>query len=277
MKSLSLILRIVAIVAGIAAAALFFISQGKLEEKQMQLEASQKATAATQAELETANGDIAKLEGRLKNEREALADTKDKLEEMRSEMYTARQEVTRKEQELTETKGKLTEAEGSARRLRADLIATEQQLAAASKETEIAQLNERIGELELANTTLKSDLEAELAIKAAKAPKKTVASNGTAGTSASGQTDSSSAAVQPVSIGAEAMIASVDTKNGIIVLSGASELGLNAGAEITLVRDLVAVGKIKIMDVQEDLAVASILPGAKSRQLIEGITVNLLL
>lgn len=277
MKSLSLILRIVAIVAAIAAAALFFISQGKLAEKQTQLEASQKATAATQAELETANGDIEKLEGRLKNEREALADTKDKLEEMRSEMYTARQEVTRKEQELNETKGKLNEVEGSARRLRADLIATEQQLAAASKETEIAQLNERIAELELANNTLKSDLEAELAMKAAKAPKKAIAANGTAATSTGGKTDTSSAAVQPVSIGAEAVIASVDTKNGIIVLSGASELGLNAGAEITLIKDLAAIGKIKIINIEQDLAVASILPGAKSRQLIEGITVNLLL
>lgn len=276
MKSLSLILRIVAIVAAIAAAALFFISQGKLEEKQAQLETSQKATAATQAELETANGDIEKLEGRLKNERDALADTKDKLEEMRSEMYTARQEVTRKEQELTEVKDKLNEAEGSARRLRADLIATEQQLAAASKETEIAQLNERIAELELANSTLKSDLEAELAIKAAKAPKKATAANGTA-PSAAGLTDTSSAAVQPVSIGAQATIESVDTKNGIIVLSGASELGLNAGADITLVKNLVAVAKIKIINVEEDLAVASILPGVKSRELIEGTKVNLLL
>ena len=51
MNSLSLILRILTIVAAVAAGAIFYVSKGKLAEKQTQLEASQAATKATQAEL----------------------------------------------------------------------------------------------------------------------------------------------------------------------------------------------------------------------------------
>jgi flagellar basal body-associated protein FliL len=48
MKSLSLILRIVAIFAACAAAALFFVSKGKLAEQQTQLEQARKETQTIQ-------------------------------------------------------------------------------------------------------------------------------------------------------------------------------------------------------------------------------------
>ena len=95
MNSLSMILRILAVVAAISATALFFVSKGKLAEQQALTQKAKQATVAVQAELTEANEQISALEVSLNNERDALANEKSKLESMRAEMYTARQEVSR--------------------------------------------------------------------------------------------------------------------------------------------------------------------------------------
>ncbi len=264
MKNLSLILRIVAIVAALASAGLFFAAQGKLSEKQTQLESAQKATQATQAELETANGQIASLESQLNTEREALAETKRTLQSVQSEKDAAQQEVTRTQQQLREAKNQVSTLEDTARSLRADLVATEQKLAEASKEAEIAQLNERISELENANETLKTDLEAERASHRAitQATTKTLGTTG--------------AAVQPASIGAKTTIASISAADGILILDNTPELGLTAGSQLTLIKDLKAYGKVQITKVTDTYAIANILPGSNTKELTEGATVKLL-
>ena len=104
MNSLSMILRILAVVAAISATALFFVSKGKLAEQQAVAQKAEKATVAVQAELTGANEQISALEGSLSNERDALANEKRKLESMRSEMYTARQEVSRTQRQVSEAK-----------------------------------------------------------------------------------------------------------------------------------------------------------------------------
>ena len=272
MKSLSIILRIVAILAAAAAVALFFMSKGKLAEKQTALENAQAATQATQAELETANGQITSLGAQLSTERKALADTKGKLESTRSEMYTAKQEVTRTQQQLKETKSTITDLEDAAERLRADLVKTEKSLAEASKEAELAQLNERIEELAKANDTLKQDLMAAESL--AKSSRKST--NGAAATSEkAGFKPNMSPAAQPASIGTSTTVASISSENGIIVLNSSPELGFTTGETITLIQDLTALGKVQITKVTETLAIANILPGTKLK-LTAGDSVKIL-
>lgn len=274
MKSLSIILRIVAILAAIAAVSLFFTSKGKLAEKQTALEQAQAATRATQAELETANGKIASLDSQLSTERKSLADTKGKLESTRSGMYTARQEITRTQQQLKETKSKISAMDDAATRLRADLVKTEESLASASKEAELAQLNERIEELEKSNDALKQDLlAAESLQKSFSARRKSTESTGHYKSSFS---PNKAVAVQPASIGATATIASISTESGIIILNSTPELGLAVGSQITLIQDLKALGKVQITKVTDQLAVANILPGAKLGGLSKDDTVKVM-
>lgn len=274
MKSLSIILRIVAILAAIAAVALFFTSKGKLAEKQTALEQAQAATQATQAELETANGKIASLDSQLSTERKSLADTKGKLESTRSGMYTARQEITRTQQQLKEAKSKISAMDDAATRLRADLVKTEESLASASKEAELAQLNERIEELEKSNDALKQDLlAAESLQKSFSARRKSTESTGHYKSSFS---PNKAVAVQPASIGATATIASISTESGIIILNSTPELGLAVGSQITLIQDLKALGKVQITKVTDQLAVANILPGAKLGGLSKDDTVKVM-
>jgi len=274
MKNLSLILRILAILASAAAVALFFISKGKLAEKQTSLEQAQAVTQATQSELETANSKITSLGKQLSTERQSLADTKGKLESIRSEMYTAKQEVTRSQQQLKEAKNTIAELENVATRLRTDLVKTEESLASASKEAELAQLEERIEELVKSNDMLKQDLLASEGLQQSATSEPASAAG--ASDYQSGFTPSSAVAVQPATIGAATTVASISTSDGLIILDSSPELGLSIGSEVTLIKDLKALGKIRITQVTEQFAVANILVGTRLRGLSKGDTIKVM-
>ena len=279
MNSLSMILRILAVVAAIAAAGLFFVSKGKLAEMQAVAQKAEKATVAVKAELTAANEQISALEGSLKSERDALANEKRKLESMRSEMYTARQEVSRTQQQLSETKKSIANLESTARRLREDLLRSEQSLASASKEGEIAQLNERVAELEESNADLKESLEeAKVTSSTSRSPEGSASSSKMASvnTFSSGFTASKTQALPAASIGAKTTIESLSAKNGLIALANSPELGLSPGTTVTIIKKLRALGKIQVSQVSDDLVLANLLPGAKTRELAAGTTVRLL-
>jgi predicted nucleic acid-binding Zn-ribbon protein len=273
-----MILRILAIVAALAAGALFFLGKGKLAEQHAAQLKAEQATVAVQAELATANDQVSKLENNLKNEREALADEKRKLESVRSEMYTAKQEVSRTQQQLSEGKRSIQDLESTVKSLRSDLLKSEQDLMKASKEAELAQLNERIAELEESNADLKESLEMakERAASHAAGAK---SNNGTLTAGGSYSSTFNPTASQPLptaSIGAETTIQSLSAQNGLIVLANNPELGLAPGSQVTIVKDLKALGKIQVVQVTDTSIVANILPGAKTREMTEGSTIKLL-
>ena len=273
-----MILRILAVVAAIAAAGLFFVSKGKLAEMQAVAQKAEKATVAVKAELTAANEQISALESSLKSERDALANEKRKLESMRSEMYTARQEVSRTQQQLSETKKSIANLENTARRLREDLLRSEQSLASANKEGEIAQLNERVAELEESNADLKESLEeAKVTSSTSRSPEGSANSKmASINTFSSGFTATKTQALPAASIGVETTIESLSAKNGLIALANSPELGLSPGTTVTIIKKLRALGKIQISQVSDDLVLANLLPGAKTRELAAGTTVRLL-
>jgi len=281
MNSLSMILRILAVVAAISATALFFVSKGKLAEQQAVAQKAEKATVAVQAELTGANEQISALEGSLNNERDALANEKRKLESMRSEMYTARQEVSRTQRQVSEAKKSIAELESTARRLRTDLLQSEQSLASSSKEDEVEQLIERVAELEESNADLKESLEdAKVTSSTSRAPEYPESSSKIASiatsTFSSGFTATKSQALPTSSIGAETTIESLSAANGLIALANSPELGLSPGTTVTIIKKLKALGKIQVSQVSDDLVLANLLPGAKTHEMIAGMTVSLL-
>ena len=279
MNSLSMILRILAVFAAIAAAGLFFVSQGKLAEQEAVIQKAEKATVAVQAELTAANEQISSLEGSLKNERGALAKEKRKLESMRSEMYTARQEVSRAQQQISKAEKSIADLDSTTRRLRTELLQSEQSLASASKEGEIAQLNDLVAKLEESNADLKKSLEeAKVISSTSRAPENPENSSKIASvnTLSSSFTAATSQALLAASIGAETTIKSLSAKDGLIALANSPELGLSPGTTVTIIKKLRALGKIQISQVSDDLVLANLLPGAKTRELAAGTTVSLL-
>ena len=152
-------------------------------------------------------------------------------------------------------------------------------MAEASKEAEIAQLNERIEELAKSNDTLKQDLNAAESLRRSSSSSSSSSRNGSAngdsGSKKAGFSPNMAPAAQPASIGTETTVASISTANGIIILNSTPALGLTVGSEITLIQDLKALGKVQITKVTETLAIANILPGTKLR-LSKGDTVKIL-
>jgi len=267
MKSLSLILRIVAILAACAAAALFFVSKGKLAEQQIQLEQARKETQTIQTELETANSSIATISTQLASERKSLAETKEKFESSRSQVYTAKQEVSRTQQQLRQAKATISSLESQATQLRADLVKTEESLALSSKESELAQLNERVEELTKVNDSLKQDLFSAEVLAQSKKSSSAEANRRSEQLSSGGYQStfkaSTTPAAQAASIGSETSVAAISSRDGIIVLDDAQNIGLTVGAEVTLIQGLTALGKIQVTKVTEQFAVANILPGTR--------------
>jgi len=92
----------------------------------------------------------------------------------------------------------------------------------------------------------------------------------------SGFTPSSAVAVQPATIGAATTVASISTSDGLIILDSSPELGLSIGSEVTLIKDLKALGKIRITQVTEQFAVANILVGTRLRGLSKGDTIKVM-
>ena len=279
MNSLSMILRILAAVAAISATALFFVSKGKLAEQQAVTQKAEKATVAVKVELTTANEKISALEGSLGNERDALSNEKRKLESMRSEMYTARQEVSRTQRQVSEAQKSIAELESTTRRLRTDLLQSEQSHANSSKGDEVEELIKLIAELEKSNTDLKESLEkTQVSLSTSSAPEYPESSNKTASsvTYKSGFTATKSHALPAASIGTETTIESLSARNGLIALANRPELGLSPGTTVTIIKKFKALGKIQVYQVSDDLVLANLLPGAKTRGMVAGTTVRLL-
>lgn len=156
MNILSLVLRILSLAGAIVAGAVFFLTQGKLANKQKDLEIAQKSATVAQTELELLSSEMKELRTAHEQKQVLSADLKQKLEAIRSEMYTAQMEAKRTQEELDEAKKTINEFKTITKDLRAELIQTEQLITNVDKEAEIEQLNRRIADLETSNATLKN-------------------------------------------------------------------------------------------------------------------------
>jgi len=278
MNSLTLVLRIVAIVGAIAAAALFFVVQGKLGDTQERLSQTQTVLASTEATLVETQNALQQTQSELKQTTNLQAQTKTTLDNVQSQLLIAQQEVNRSKNAISDMESKVAELQREKSKLSRDLVSTQEELAAASREAEIESLNSRIDELEKKNNELAMDLEAKEAIAEAVAAQKNQG-----GSKNLGQIDTT---IRSLSLGGEPIkrirlettVNSVSQADGMVVLDKTPELELSAGQTVILVQNLQSVGKVQIQTVTDTYAIANILPGSdESSKLIPGSTVQLLL
>jgi hypothetical protein len=272
MNNISMMLRVFAIIAAVAATTLFFLGKGKLEEKQTQLNATQATLRSTEGELATAQQDIARLDNRLKAESEALAKSKQELEGVRSEVYTARQEVSRTQQQLGQARNQITQLEEAANKLRADLVEAEQMVATSrSQQGETSTLQARVRELEAANANLQTQVEearSNAQLFAGRTP--------AAGVPGAAATPGAAGALPAFAgVSQETQIESIRANDGLIVLRALPELNLAAGQTLKLSSNMKPVGSVEIFEVSDSLALAHILPGSNARGLKQGDQVSL--
>lgn len=270
MNTVSLVLRIVAIIAGITAGALFFVSQGKLKDKHEQLVATQDELSKTTTSRDEAKAEAAALNGKLKTAERQGERLTTQLDTARTEADTTRRELNSAKSKLDTANDKIASLNTSVTDLNSKLSKAEQDVLAADKTEELAALNERIAALTTENTTIKDELNvAESKLKSytagreEKAPSVLTNYNTTE-------------AVRSAKLADNVTIASVNSSNGIVVLDAAPELGLAPGMNVTLIQDLKALGRVRVAKVDDNFAVANILPGTSASRLKEGSVVDIL-
>lgn len=267
MKSLSLILRIVAIIAGITAAVLFFLTQGKLEQKDTALTRAQSSLSTAEQELSETNAQLADTTERLSRISSSESQTKRLLDSANAETSAAKQELSRIQNQLNSANSQISELNRTASQLRDKTMNLEAALKASSDEGKIALLNERISELETANSNLETRLsQAQQDLLAATSSSKSTRSGRTAAASP----------FPSATIGPETEITSIRSSDGVLTLKNSPEAGMAPGQTLSLVRDYTVLARIQITELKDGFAIGHIKPGSNSKSLSSGMVVNLL-
>ena len=271
MNLISLLLRVIAIIAAGTACILFFISKGKLAEEVAARKAADKVTRETQAELTKASEEIDSLSTSLKREQEALSNTNRELESTLSEMYTARQEVSRTQQQLSAAKKSIKNLEENAKLLRNDLLQAEQSLASNNNEIELENLNVQIAKLKKNNADLNESLEIALS---GIGNKNNIQKSADEDSLSSSYNDTAITTATTSPFGPETEVLSL--KDGLIVLSNDASLGLVAGTQAKIIQKKRSVGSIQVIKSDSKMILASILPGSNTNAITAGATISIL-
>ncbi len=269
MNTVSLVLRVVAIIAGISAGALFFVSQGKLKDKHTQLVSTQGTLAATTTELNDTKAEVVDVTGKLKTSQRQAERLTTQLDTARDEADTTRRELSSTKDQLSNANNEITTLEERVNKLNIDVETANDALIAADKTDELNALNEKVAALTTENQNIKDELNvAESKLKSYTAGREQKATPSLA--------LNTTEAVRSAKLADNVTIASVNSGNGIVVLEAAPELGLAPGMNVTLIQDLEALGKVRVAKVDNNLAVANILPGTSASRLKAGAIVDIL-
>ena len=275
MNYLPIILRIVAILSAFVAGALYFLSEGKLDEKEKELTQVRTELKALLDKNELSHIEISQFKEDLMSKDKLIEEAKGQLEEAQAELVAEMQESQRVQKKLVETQRKVAQLEETASSLRKELLSTERSLVSTSKEGVIAQLNERIEELTAENAQLRGKIQVS-----EPSPQD---SDSVATESEISDDDSAQSIVQKKltpdevsKIKEETRIASLSIANGLIVLDAGKELKLKSGMAISLLKGLEVVAQVEIININGSLAIAHIKPGSKLEGLSKGDTVKIL-
>ena len=271
---LPLVLRITAILSAATACTLYFLSKGKVDEKDKEIEQVRAELQILYDKNESAYLEITSLQEALTEQSKLAEDNKIQLAEANAQTVAEIQESKRLQERLIEAMKKNQLLEETANRLRKELIHTEDMFAKASQEGLIAQLNERIEELTAKNTQLEGkikQLESSMKFDDLTTPEPTTSEETSVRFTVQKLTKDEFNALNE-----ETKIASISTENGILVLNADPALKLKPNMTIKLVKNAEVIAQIKIININGTLAIASILPGAKLDDLSKGNTVKIL-
>lgn len=254
MNAVSQALRIIAIVAALAAAGIYFLSEKKSQQAKQQaatvaaqLTAAQKTLADAKAEAAATEQDKQKLTTELEDQKTKDAGYETLLAQARTDASTATQ-------------------------------------AAQAKDAQIQDLNTQIAALKQQAASV-DDLKAQVAALQAKAEAApaTSAANTTTTTTASTDSGNTTAApaatVAPVAptfstTPAPAKILQLNSSQGLVVISAGSNSGLVNDAQLSLQNAGVQLVQVQVTDAEPDFSVAMIMSGSSPKQISKGQTVD---
>lgn len=263
MKTVSLLLRILAVLGAVAAIALFFMTQGKVEDLQQQQRQNLSAKSSLHGQIDELTSARNELEGRFRGLEADLATTRTEFQNARSQLAQNRREMTTVQADLRRAREEVQNLEGQNTRLKEEIIATRATVPEVDA-AQVEQYRERIAQL----TRRVEEMQGQLDRRPA------------AGAVVPGsEAEPTVAQVQPeVRRGDRPRSASVLRTNpslGLVVLDSGSDQGLRQNMEFEIARHLGPKVKVRLSNVQSDVSVANILPGQGNVSFEQGQSVTL--
>ena len=247
MKILSILFTVIALVAAGVSGGVYFVTKGKLEEKQAELESTQETLATSQGELAKARSQILSTEQLLKNTRGELADAKKESFSLSRKLVALQTKSQSDSDTVSSLENQLAELKTDRVNLRAELLARKkskpEDLVGASAE-DVREFESEIADLEKKLELLEDQL--------SNAGSRTFQARSPAGGGATAPVEA------PANL--EGKIARVNSASGILVLARGSSDGIQPNGEYVLKKSGYLLARVKVKTLTPDHAVATIVP-----------------
>lgn len=233
MKILAHLLPGGAILAGIAALAAWVLTNGKLDQKQAQLDTLNNRLASTQADLGDARDQIASLQSDLKVTRQDLAASKQQVTRFQDDFYRASQEVTKLQNNLRQEQAAVETLTSDNDRLKREILAVKSAPPPDIDDSEVVRgYKQKIAEMEAEIRDLQDRLSG--------APM-TIADRPSVESS---RIDRPTAPSGAGSI--SAIVAAVRPDEGMVVFDRGYRDGIQRNQEYALLRNGASIGKVRV-------------------------------
>jgi septal ring factor EnvC (AmiA/AmiB activator) len=264
MNALSLALRAIAIVGAIAAGVLWFISEGKLEEKQTELTQTRQTLEQTRSTLAQTDAQLDSAQDELEETTADLDRAEDELQDKELALNEARKRVRQLEDEVDAQEALIAQKDEEIRRQKAAQIA-----AIDEKDKRITELNRTVSDLQQDVATLRDDLltaenrleEATTSMQTAAAETTTAPDAGTDGQSTQQRPTrfSRTETVQPLPAAgniSEVSVLRVDPDKRTVVLDFGAEAGAKQNQGLVLLEDGRKLASLRLLNVVPTASVA---------------------
>ncbi len=284
MNAVSLILRIVAIVGAIAAGVGWYLTNGKLDEKQTELTDTQTQLADTEAELTRTGNELTattsqlnETESNLDRASENLAQTSAELEKTRSELSDVSSKASKLEVERNQLANEKNELQSEVLRL-VELQDFKRRYE--QEQRRALELTEQLNSMRDA----KSQVDSELDIALDRIAKLESGTGGAGPATATVGNREVVTSFQPLpvdivgmkSTGQGAAILRSSNDNALLVISRGTADGIEEGTELGLAVGFGTPVKVRTTRALDSYSLVSVLPGQDTRDLTEGAQVVIL-
>lgn len=279
---LSLLLRVLAVLAAAVAIYGWVTTKGKIAEANQQVQQAK-------AEAVTARADAAEAMQKFKstNTRASaldsdLADAKSRATSARSQLAQAQREISELKQQIQTGQSEIRALESQNTKLKEEIIAAKTEVPTTLSPEDTSEQQRQMDELRKEITNLRGQLsraQTSAAATVAGAPGLMDAPLPSESTPEGQATEAIAGSTTPrlSASGETAEILKADTKNGLVIISSGYNQGLQADMELGIAVGTSAPVRIRVSKIETDYSIANILPGEGPRpRFAEGDVITLL-
>lgn len=282
----SLIIRVIAIIAAAAAIAGWFLTNGKVAELQDTVAKAQEQKQQAESRANDLESEINLYDAKIKAKDSELADSKGRATKLNSQLVQARREISNLQEKVTKGESEKEELENKNTALRREILEKSVELPSGASEEEVEAFKTEIASLEGQVSSLREKLrtaEDRLLNAAPSSGSQAATTTASTGSGSSNRLNSITAKKRPTGIlapvekGDTAAILKIDHRNSLVVVSLGQNRGYANNMEFSILKDYNRPVRVRIKDAKPSFSIASILPGkGNPRSLQEGDTVNVI-